>query len=66
MDECFEKLRQDYEASVIKAIEWLKGPLDRAKDKVQAERNRNKTRHSESFAIFPNTERSIKEQVCKV
>ncbi|EOX4226937.1 DEAD/DEAH box helicase, partial [Vibrio cholerae] len=31
-------LRQDYEAGVIKAIDWLKGLLDAAKDTVQAER----------------------------
>ena len=66
MDECLEKLRQDYEASVIKAIGWLKGLLDIAKDTVQAERNSNKTRYSVTFAIFPNMDRSIKVQVCKV
>lgn len=33
-----KKLRQDYEAGVIKAIDWLKGLLDAAKDTVQAER----------------------------
>lgn len=38
LGERLEKLRQDYEAGVIKAIEWLKGLLDTAKDTVQAER----------------------------
>lgn len=38
LGERLEKLRQDYEAGVIKAIEWLKGLLDAAKDTVQAER----------------------------
>lgn len=38
LGERLEKLRQDYEAGVIKAIDWLKGLLDIAKDTVQAER----------------------------
>ncbi|MGL4844360.1 MAG: type I restriction endonuclease subunit R [Aeromonas veronii] len=38
LGERLEKLRQDYEAGVIKAIDWLKGLLDAAKDSVQAER----------------------------
>ena len=38
LGERLEKLRQDYEAGVIKAIDWLKGLLDTAKDTVQAER----------------------------
>lgn len=38
LGERLEKLRQDYEAGVIKAIEWLKGLLDVAKDTVQAEK----------------------------
>jgi type I restriction enzyme R subunit len=38
LGERLEKLRQDYEAGVIKAIEWLKGLLDAAKDTVKAER----------------------------
>lgn len=38
LGERLEKLRQDYEAGVIKAIEWLKGLLDAAKDTVHAER----------------------------
>ena len=38
LGERLEKLRQDYEAGVIKAIDWLKGLLDAAKDTVQAER----------------------------
>lgn len=33
-----EKLRRDYEAGVIKAIDWLKGLLQAAEDTVQAER----------------------------
>jgi type I restriction enzyme R subunit len=37
LGERLEKLRQDYEAGVIKAIEWLKGLLDAAKDTVKAE-----------------------------
>ncbi|WP_286842397.1 type I restriction endonuclease subunit R [Idiomarina sp. UBA4206] len=39
LGERLEKLRQDYEAGVIKAIDWLKGLLDAAKDTVQAERD---------------------------
>lgn len=38
LGERLEKLRQDYEAGVIKAIDWLKGLLDAAKDTVKAER----------------------------
>jgi len=38
LGERLEKLRRDYEAGVIKAIDWLKGLLDAAKDTVQAER----------------------------
>lgn len=38
LGERLEKLRQDYESGVIKAIDWLKGLLDTAKDTVQAER----------------------------
>ncbi|MCL1123407.1 type I restriction endonuclease subunit R [Shewanella surugensis] len=38
LGERLEKLRQDYEAGVIKAIDWLKGLLDTAKETVQAER----------------------------
>ncbi|MGD7034572.1 type I restriction endonuclease subunit R [Methylotuvimicrobium buryatense] len=38
LGERLEKLRQDYEAGVIKAIDWLKGLLDAAKETVQAER----------------------------
>jgi type I restriction enzyme R subunit len=38
LGERLEKLRQDYEAGVIKAIEWLKGLLDAAKDTVILER----------------------------
>jgi type I restriction enzyme R subunit len=38
LGERLEKLRQDYEAGVIKAIDWLKGLLDAAKDTVQSER----------------------------
>lgn len=38
LGERLEKLRQDYEAGVIKAIDWLKALLDAAKDTVQAER----------------------------
>ncbi len=38
LGERLEKLRQDYEAGVIKAIDWLKGLLDAAKDTVQTER----------------------------
>ncbi len=38
LGERLEKLRQDYEAGVIKALDWLKGLLDAAKDTVQAER----------------------------
>lgn len=38
LGERLEKLRQDYEAGVIKAIDWLKGLLDAAKDTVIAER----------------------------
>ncbi|AFV84413.1 type I restriction endonuclease subunit R [Alteromonas mediterranea] len=38
LGERLEKLRQDYEAGVIKAIDWLKALLDTAKDTVQAER----------------------------
>ncbi len=32
LGERLEKLRQDYEAGVIKAIDWLKGLLDAAKE----------------------------------
>tara|TARA_R110001583_G_scaffold10719_2_gene49377 strand:- start:3547 stop:6609 length:3063 start_codon:yes stop_codon:yes gene_type:complete len=39
LGERLEKLRQEYEAGVIKAIDWLKGLLDAAKDTVQAERD---------------------------
>ena len=38
LGERLEKLRQDYEAGVIKAIDWLKGLLDVAKDSVRLER----------------------------
>ncbi len=38
LGERLEKLRQDYEAGVIKAIDWLKGLLDAAKDTVRLER----------------------------
>ncbi len=38
LGERLEKRRQEYEAGVIKAIDWLKGLLDAAKDTVQAER----------------------------
>lgn len=38
LGERLEKLRQEYEAGVIKAIDWLKGLLDAAKDTVKAER----------------------------
>ncbi|MGS0675958.1 type I restriction endonuclease subunit R [Shewanella sp. 125m-1] len=38
LGERLEKLRDAYEAGVIKAIDWLKGLLDAAKDTVQAER----------------------------
>ncbi|AMR67323.1 type I restriction endonuclease subunit R [Aquipseudomonas alcaligenes] len=38
LGERLEKLRRDYEAGVIKAIDWLKGLLQAAKDTVQAER----------------------------
>lgn len=38
LGERLEKLRQEYEAGVIKAIDWLKALLDAAKDTVQAER----------------------------
>lgn len=38
LGERLEKLRRDYEAGVIKAIDWLKGLLEAAKDTVQAER----------------------------
>jgi type I restriction enzyme R subunit len=38
LGERLEKLRQDYEAGVIKAIEWLKGLLDEAKNTVRLER----------------------------
>ncbi|MNJ30457.1 Type I restriction enzyme [compost metagenome] len=38
LGERLEKLRREYEAGVIKAIDWLKGLLDAAKDTVQAER----------------------------
>jgi len=37
LGERLEKLRQDYEAGVIKAIEWLKGLLEEAKNVVQWE-----------------------------
>lgn len=39
LGERLEKLRQDYEAGVIKAIDWLKGLLDAATDTVKAERD---------------------------
>jgi len=38
LGERLEKLRREYEAGVIKAIDWLKGLLDAAKDTVHAER----------------------------
>jgi len=38
LGERLDKLREDYEAGVIRAIDWLKGLLDTAKDTVQAER----------------------------
>jgi type I restriction enzyme, R subunit len=38
LGERLEKLRQDYEAGVIKAIDWLKGLLDAAKQAVHLER----------------------------
>jgi type I restriction enzyme R subunit len=38
LGERLEKLRQDYEAGVIKAIDWLKGLLDAAKHAVHLER----------------------------
>ncbi len=38
LGERLEKLRQDYESGVIKAIDWLKGLIDTAKDTVIAER----------------------------
>lgn len=38
LGERLEKLRRDYEAGVIKAIDWLKGLLEAAKDTVRAER----------------------------
>lgn len=38
LGERLEKLRKDYEAGVIKAIDWLKGLLSAAKDAVKAER----------------------------
>lgn len=38
LGERLEKLRLDYEAGVIKAIEWLKGLLDAAKEAVHLER----------------------------
>lgn len=38
LGERLEKLRRDYEAGVIKAIEWLKGLLDIARDTVKTER----------------------------
>jgi len=38
LGERLEKLRQDYEAGVIKAIDWLKGLLDAAKETVILER----------------------------
>jgi type I restriction enzyme R subunit len=37
LGERLEKLRQDYEAGVIKAIDWLKGLLEEAKTAVQLE-----------------------------
>ena len=39
LGERLEKLRRDYEAGVIKALDWLKGLLDTARDAVQAERD---------------------------
>lgn len=39
LGERLEKLRQDYEAGVIQAIEWLKGLLDAAKETVKTERD---------------------------
>lgn len=38
LGERLEKLREEYEAGVIKAIDWLKGLLDVAKDSVKVER----------------------------
>lgn len=38
LGERLEKLRQDYESGVIKAIDWLKGLLDAAKETVILER----------------------------
>lgn len=38
LGERLEKLRQDYESGVIKAIDWLKGLLDAAKETVKLER----------------------------
>lgn len=43
LGERLEKLRQDYEAGVIRAIDWLKGLLDTAKEAVQAERETGET-----------------------
>ncbi len=41
LGERLEKLRQDYEAGVIKAIDWLKGLLDAAKETVRLEREQD-------------------------
>ena len=38
LGERLEKLREQYEAGVIKAIEWLKGLLEEAKNTVHTER----------------------------
>lgn len=38
LGERLEKLRQQYEAGVIKAIDWLKGLLDTAKETVELEK----------------------------
>ena len=43
LGERLEKLRQDYESGVIKAIDWLKGLLETAKETVQAERETGDT-----------------------
>ena len=57
LGERLEKLRQDYEAGVIKAIDWLKGLLDTAKDTVQAERETGES---------PVTQKDNKQALTKV
>lgn len=57
LGERLEKLRQDYEAGVIKAIDWLKGLLETAKETVQAERETGDT---------PVTELDNKEALTKL